>query len=635
MDVDAGKRYRAMTGTAATRAVAATVLATSLALVAGVAASAEPPPLDPIVITASRVAEGAGESLASVSVIERDEIERRQATSLPDLLQGLPGVVLRSNGGLGHNTNLYLRGTNPDHVLLLYDGFTLGSASSGFLPWQSLPLGQVDRVEVVRGPRSSLYGSSAIGGVVQLFGARGGGPLSPQFDLGIGSDDLVDYRVGVAGDLPHSDGDAWIDANVGFRQTEGFDVCTGPAGCGVDEPDRDGYRGVSGSLRAGWDLSDRLSLDATLLRAENRLDYDGSRFAGNERETVIQVVGVTATARPTADWTATVRAGRTWDLSTISFDGVRTDRFDTRRDQFSWQNDIALAADRTLTLGVDAVRDHLDASDDYAVTERDNIGVFGQFLGSVGAHELQLALRHDDNEQFGGETTGSIGWGYAITNDLRVTAGYGTAFKAPTFNDLYGPVIPFFSSGGDPDLQPESSRTVEVGLAGRHAHGGWSLNVFQTDIDDLIAYEGFPLTPGNIEQARIRGVEFSADARFDAWRLGAGLTLLDPRNESGGPNDGNLLQRRPEQNLRLDVDRDIGRLAVGATLFMSGRRYDDAANTERLGGYGLVDLRASYPLSDSVELQGRITNLFDKDYETATGFVQPGRSVLVTLRYRP
>jgi vitamin B12 transporter len=605
-----------------------------LPLVAGAlplpaAATAVGLPLDPIVITASRTAEGVADSLASVSVIEREEIERRQATSLPDLLQGLPGVVLRSNGGLGHNTNLYLRGTNPDHVLLLFDGFALGSASSGFLPWQSLPLGQIDRVEVVRGPRSSLYGSSAIGGVVQLFGGRGGGPLAPQFDLGIGSDALVDYRVGVAGDLPDRDGDAWIDANLGFRRTDGFDVSRG------DQPDRDGYRGVSGSLRAGWDLSDRLTLDATLLRAENRLEFDGSRFAGNEKDSVIQVVGVTATARPTADWTATVRAGRTWDLSTIYFEGDRINRFDTRRDQFSWQNDIALSPDRTLTLGVDAVRDSLDASDDYAVTERDNLGVFGQFLGDVGGHALQLALRHDDNEQFGGETTGSIGWGYEIADGLRLTAGYGTAFKAPTFNDLYGPAIPFFSNGGDPDLQPESSRSFEVGLAGRHGRGGWSLNAFQTDIDNLIAYEGFPLTPGNIQEARIRGVEFSADARFDDWRFDADLTLLDPRNQSAGANNGKLLQRRPEQTLRVDVGRRIGQLEVGTTLFVSGRRFDNAANTERLAGYGLVDLRAAYPLSPTLELQGRIANLFDRDYETAAGFAQPGRTFVVTLRYRP
>lgn len=590
--------------------------------------------LGPILITAGRVAETPADSLASVTVIEREEIERRQAISIPDLLKGLPGVGLSSNGGLGHNTNLYLRGTNPDHVLLLYDGFALGSASSGFLPWQSLPLGQVDRVEVVRGPRSSLYGSSAIGGVVQLFGGRGSGPLTQQFDLGRGSDDLVEARAGMSGDLPNSNGDAWINANLGYRRTDGFDVCTDLAGCRVDEPDRDGYRNVSGSLRAGWDLSERLTLDVSLLRAEGELDYDGSAFAGNEKDSMIQIAGVTATVRPTPDWTATVRAGSSWDESTISFNGVETDRFDTRRDQFSWQNDIALAAGQTLTLGVDAIRDNLDATDTYAVTERDNLGVFGQLLGDIGGHALQISLRYDDNEQFGGETTGSVGWGYAIADGLRMTAGYGTAFRAPSFNELYGPVIPFFSSGGDPDLEPETSRSIEVGLAGRHARGDWSLNAFQTDIDDLIAFDGFPLTPRNIEEARIRGIEFSVDARLDAWLLGADLTLLDPRNESKGANNGNLLQRRAEQTLRLDADRRIGALSVGGSLFMSGRSFDDAANTERLDDFTLVDMRAAYLLSASLELQGRVANLFDEDYQTATGFAQPGRTFLVTLRYR-
>jgi vitamin B12 transporter len=583
-------------------------------------------------ITAGRVAETPSESLASVTVIERDEIERRQAVSLPDLLKGLPGVELSSNGGLGQNTRLYLRGTNPDHVLLLYDGFALGSARNSFLPWQSLPLGQVDRVEVVRGPRSSLYGSSAIGGVVQLFGGRGGGPLAPQFDLGIGSDDLVDARVGISGDLPETDGDAWIDANFGFRRTEGFDVCVDPFPCRADEPDRDGYRGFSGSLRAGWKLSDQLALDATLLRAESSLDFDGSPFGGNERDSVIQIAGLTATVRPTPEWTATVRAGSSWDDSTIFFNGAQIDRFDSRRDQFSWQNDFALTADRTLTLGVDGVQDSLDASVDYAVTERDNIGVFGQFLGDIGRHALQLSLRHDDNEQFGGETTGSIGWGYAITDGLRITAGFGTAFKAPTFNNLYFPP-PF--GPGNPDLEPEQSRSAELGLSGDYPWGVWAVNAFQTDIDDLIVYPDFFSPPDNIEQARIRGLEFSADTRLEAWQLGVDLTLLDPRNESAGANNGKLLQRRAEQTLRLDADRRIGALAVGGSLFWSGRRFDDAENTDRLDAYTLVDLRAGYPLSTSLELQGRIANLFDEDYQTAAGFAQPGRTFLVTLRYRP
>ncbi|MBK1703928.1 TonB-dependent vitamin B12 receptor [Halochromatium glycolicum] len=589
--------------------------------------------LDPIVITAARTAQTADEALASVTVVDRAEMDRRQSHTMTDVMRGLPGVDISTNGGLGHNTNIYLRGARPDHTLLLIDGVRIGSASSGFLPWASIPLGLVERVEVVRGPSSSLYGSEAIGGVVQVFTRSGEvGPLRPRLLIGAGSDNRINTQFGVSGGTDTDFGTGWFDAGLGFEQTQGFNVCDGTpdgGGCGVYEFDDDGYRNGNGSLRAGWAFSDRLEIDLNFLRSEGDLEYDGSAFYGNEKRQVLQVLGTRLTAKPLDPWTLTLSAGRSWDDSEIFANGEFINRLDNRRDQLSWQNDIAFAPGQLATIGIDYLRDELSTPTDYDETSRETTGVFGQYLGRLLGQDLQLSLRHDDNEQYGGKTTGDARWGIALENGLRLTAAYGTAFKAPTFNDLYYPGF------GNPDLEPETSWSAELGLSGRHVWGEWALNAYQTEVDELIAFDAATYSPMNIDQARIRGLELWATADLSGWLLDGNLTLLDPRNDSEGPNDGNLLPRRAQQTVRLDADRRFGQIDVGATVFVSGRRFDDDENAVRLDGYSLVDLRAAYAFSDALRIEGRIENLFDEDYETAAYFNQPGRTLFLALRYEP
>ncbi len=581
--------------------------------------------LDPVIVTASRTARTADETLASVSVITRADIERRQAQSVPELLAGLPGVAISNNGGMGKTSAVFLRGSEAGHVLVLIDGVKVGSATLGTTSFEQLPLDQIERIEIVRGPRSSLYGSEAIGGVIQIFTRKGGGALTPNFSIGAGSHGTGQFSAGVSGGGAND----WYSVNLSGIDTDGFNACNGQpgvAGCFTSEPDKDGYRNLAGSARAGMRLDNGAEVDVHWLRSNSATQFDGGFV--NESKTAQQTLGGSLRFSPLAAWRVALLAGTSLDESDSFKNGAWKSRFDTRRDTLSWQNDLALDANQLVTLGLDYQNDSIASDTAYAATRRDNRGLFAQYQGDFGAHSLQFSVRGDDNRQFGGHNTGAAAWGVKLGGGMRLTASYGSAFKAPTFNDLYYPGY------GTADLKPESSRSAELGLSGS-GKLNWALNAYRTEVDDLIAYDASRYAPGNVASALIRGLEGSIGMRLADWQANAHATLLDPENRSPGANFGKNLTRRPEQSLRLDLDRDLGRYRVGATLLAAGARYDDLANTRRLGGYATLDLRADYKLAKDWLVQAKAANLFDRDYETAAFYNQPRRSLFVTLRYQP
>lgn len=590
-------------------------------------AAEAPLALDDQLITATRTEQRAGQSLASVSVLDREDIERSQAQSVPDLLRRLPGISLSSNGGPGKATSLYLRGSESDHVLVLIDGIKAGSVSSGGASFQDLPVELVERIEVVRGPRSSLYGSEAIGGVIQIFTRKGAEQgLSPWAYAGAGSQSTYEGSAGVAA----GDGRGWFTLGVSSLDTDGIDAKAN--GASGHEPDRDGYRNLSGSLRGGYRFDNGLELDGSLLQVDSHNDYDSvnSRrtkgFDANN-DGVQRVIGGRARFAPLEPWRVTLAAGRSEDKSDAYQDGAFYSRFDSRRDSASWQNDLELAPGHTLTLGYDWQQDELSSSVDYAVTSRDNRGTFAQYLGNAGRHDWQLSLRHDDNQQFGSRNTGNAAWGYALSEAVRAFVSYGTAFKAPTFNELYYPDY------GNPDLDAETSRSLELGVAGQHGWGHWGVNLYRTVVDDLIAYDSARRAPDNIDQARIRGVELQLGSQWRDWVWNANASLLDPESRASGSR-GNDLPRRARQLFNFDLDRRFDALSLGASLHAEGRRYDDLANNNRLAGFATLDLRGEYQLSPEWRLQARLSNLLDADYQTTLGYEQPGRAVLFGVRYQ-
>lgn len=590
---------------------------------------------DPVVVTATRVEQPVTEVLAPVTVITRAEIVRLQPLTVRDLLAGLPGIVLANSGGIGQQTSLFMRGTGSAHTLVLIDGVRIGAVGAGIAQLAQIPVDQIERIEIVRGPRSSVYGADAIGGVIQIFTRHGspGEGVTPSFHISGGSNNTWNSHVGLSGGSERG----WFNVSLGAEYTHGINSCrlgagTVFAGCFANEPDDDGYRAYSAVLNGGWRWDSGAQLTGNFLRTTSFVEYDGSFY--NYSRHAQQVMGVSLEVPATESWTMTFNAGRSQDKATNYHDGAYVDYRDSTRDQLSWLNTIELAAGQTLVVGVDYGKQSIDSTTDYAVIDSENTGVFAQYLGHFGASELQLSLRRDDNQQFGGHNTGAIAWGYHFGNDLTFSVSYATAFHAPTFNDLYWPAFPGFPPPSNPHLQPEESENIEVDLGARHQGWYWQLSAYRNQIDNLIVLDS-DFTPGNLSSAEIRGFEAAAGGRLGKWVWAGYLTLQSPENADGGPHDGNLLPRRFERSARIDLDRRFGEFSVGTTVKGFSERYDDLANSHRLGGYALVDLRASWQFATHWKAQVSVDNVFDRQYETVYYYNQPGRTGMLTLRYTP
>ncbi|MBB3827026.1 TonB-dependent vitamin B12 receptor [Xanthomonas arboricola] len=614
-----------------TRAVLAVGLSLCVAHLAQAEAAVD---LDEVVVTASRTAQTQDQTLAPVTVIDRAQIERRQVNSLQDLLRGEAGVSLANNGGPGKPASLFLRGTESDQVVVLIDGVRIGSATSGGAALQDLPIEQIERIEIVRGPFSSLYGSEALGGVIQIFTRRPQGSFVPTLSVAAGSNNARRYGAGLAGRSEGDLGEAggWYSVNAVHDETDGINAYLDTSSSAYD-PDRDGYRNDSLSVQGGWRFNRQWDADVHALRAQSRNDYDGSVFGGNLSKGVQQAVGGRVRYAPTDALKFTASVGGSSDFSDAYYDGAYVSTYDTRRKQGSLQADITTAPG-LLTVGFDWQRDAIASSDNYDADSRIDRAAFAQWQQSFGAQSVQASLRRNDNSQFGGKTTGSLLWGWDVAEHLRLTASYGTAFKAPTFNELYYPDF------GNPLLGPETSSSAELGLRGRYDWGTWTLSAFQTRISDLIAYDASLVDaahpfgqPNNIDKARIRGAEAGYETALAGWTLRSALTWLSPQAD-GEVGHGNWLPRRARQSGRIDADRTVGAFGVGASLFGSGKRFDDLANTERLAGYGLLDLRMSYAINTDWKVQLTANNVFDRRYETARWYAQPGRNYLLTFRYQ-
>jgi vitamin B12 transporter len=576
-----------------------------------------------VVVTATRMPARASELLNDVTVLRRDDIEASNAATLPELLALQPGVQFTTNGGAGKTTGLFLRGAQTRHSVVLIDGMRINSATSGEAAIQHIPLSQIERIEIVRGPVSSLYGSEAIGGVVQIFTKHGDGPLVGDIQASYGTRETADIIAGLSG----STSVLHYALTAGHFETDGISSISNQASSRYNK-DEDGYRQENAAGRLGVQFAPGHELAANVFYSDGVSRYDSGPSNFDTRTThTLQGVGVESRNRIAATWTSTVRIAESMDDSTNFSSASFRSVFKTEQTQATWQNDFRTPVGDLLA-GVERLKQRVAGTTAFVVDNREVDSVLLGYQGRLDAHRLQLSARRDDNSQFGAKTTGMAYYGYQITSTLRASVGAGTSYSAPTFNDLYYP-LDSWGYVGNPNLLPETARNKEAALHYEEFGQRVSATLFRNNVRNLISWSGLT-SPVNIGQAQLTGLTLSADANYSGWRPRVVLDLLDAEDEATGL----MLPRRAKKHLALALAKDIGNWTANGEIVASSYRYENPANTTRLDGYAVVNAGLDYRASADTTLFARAVNIFDKKYELAADYATTRAGVFVGVRQR-
>lgn len=579
--------------------------------------------LPEMVVTATRSEVAKNQLAAAVTVYTRKDIERLQVKTFPELLRGTTGIDMTQQGGDGKTTSVFMRGTNSDHVLILIDGIKVGSATLGTTPFEFVPIDQIERVEIIRGPQSSLYGSEAIGGVIQIFTRKGGQSEKPSvtLDAGGGTYDTMRTAGTVSGKWKNS----WYTVGASHFNTQGFDAREPvPGFFGVDQPDDDGYYNTAVNARIGHRFDNNAEIDASFLRSQGRTEYDGT--FQDKTNFINQVAAFSGSMDVLDNWRSTLRLGQSFDDNdNFAPGGSFSSRFDTQRWNATWLNQFDLSDDHQLILGSDYRLDEVSSlPTSFEEDSRYDVGVFGELHSRIlDNHFINASLRWDENEAFGDYVTGNIGWRYNSELGISPFASFGNAFKSPTFNQLY---FPFF---GNPDLEPEESTSFEVGLAGDHQWLQWEIRAYHTNIDNLIVFLPPDFKAVNVNKAQIDGIEAEISTQVLGWNGKLGMNLLNPQDRETNFR----LARRYQESLSFDLSRAFGPVDVGVNVLAQGDRYDDPQNTIRVAGYVTVDLRAAYHVNKNWMLSAKLNNLLDKQYQLVDTYNTADRNFFVSIHY--
>lgn len=592
----------------------ATALSSQVALAEQITQTAD----ENIIVTASRYERSVDEVLASVAVIDRSDIEKIQPLSVADLLQTVAGVDIAKQGGQGQETSSFTRGTNSSHTLILVDGVRVGSATLGGTSLANIPTEQIERIEVVKGPRASLYGSDAIGGVVQIFTRQlSGGEYGASVELGSDSFKKASVYAGIS----HGNGSTTFSLSA--EENDGYDVYA------AAEADEDGYDRVNVAVKGEQKLNENWQLGWVGRYDDGGTEFDDT-FGGeyiNEQEFTNHVIQGTLDYSSDA-WQHNFLLSQSRD-SSVSFGTnlpkADADKFETRRHQFSYVGNYQVNNQLSVIMGGDFYRDEITTKTAYAEDERDVIAGFIGGLYEHGALITEATVRYDDVENIDSESTYNLSSGYHLTDTVFAGFNLGTGFKAPSFNDLYYPW------GGNPDLVSETSDSIEFLVKADLFGYKTEVSVYQTDIEDLIEWapledNPFVWMPQNVDDAEIDGAEISIEKAVDNFSTNFFYSYVDAKDA----NTNERLSRRARHTANLAMSYTLNDWAFAANYGHHGSRYDGGVKLEN---YNLVDLSVNYQINSDWQVQVKANNVFDEDYQNVNNYVAPGAEYFIKLTY--
>lgn len=595
------------------------------------------PQLRETVVTASRVATPVTDVIADVSIIDRQTLERAGQSSLRDILAQQPGVQMVSNGSYRSSTGVFLRGASSSQTIVLIDGVRVGSATLGTASFENFPLARIERIEILRGAASALYGPDAVGGVIQIFTREPTDALELSANLGFGTDGQRQAGASLRG----SAGAIGYSLGVSREKAKGISVIVDPASSSFN-PDKDGFTSTSVDAKLTAKLNRDHGLTLSLLHSDSEYQFDGLPFPNPSGLTKLtsdarakpQLNNATVKwdAQWLPQWKSTLTAGTSEEESVSEYyrisDGAfgGSSKFNTKRRQLTWQNDITLDKD-VLSLMLENRSEAVDSSTNYTVKERDVRSALVSYAFNRARWNALAVIRNDNNSQFGSFSNWALSGGYRLTGSLRAVASVGTSFQAPTFNQLY------FPGFGNPALLPQRNRATELGLKYQQGNLALGAVAYHNDI------QGFIIPSTNVQSslAVLRGVTLSADVQAGATSYSVSYDYADPRSYSTVPASNDLRLVRVAQNvLNARVSHRLGDVSVFGELKLSSDREDNNrtfTGRETLHGYSLLNVGMNWKVQKNVSLLARINNLTDAQYMLANGFSVPGRNLFASVSW--
>lgn len=612
-----------MSGNVRTRAVLALIAFPSVVF------SQAAPEDDAVVVTASRTEQRLRDAIPHTTLITRKDIRDSQATDLPSLLRREAGFEFTQNGGVGSTSGLFMRGGRSAHTLVLIDGVRMEDASFGTTAIQHVMLDEVERVEIVRGNVSSLYGSGAIGGVIQVFTRRSRGAPAPYGEAGFGSRGASKFSGGYGGQA----GDTRFNVSGSRLDSRGFSSANSQLAPNAN-PDPNGYRNESISANVLQRISAAHEVGASLYRSRGRLDYDNAFGTPTQTNTSAQDLGTTQVywdAQLLDRWKSRIMAAEGTDYRTDLRNNAFNNSSNTRSRQLVWDNQLRLAPAHELTIGLENLKqEHKNSGLAPQQRARSASVARAGYLGRLGDHSLQINARREKYSDFGTSDTYFAGYGYDVNDNWRLTASTSTAFRAPTMQDLFG-------FGGDPALKPERARTKELGVQWAAGTDRVRVVMFETSYQNAITFDNATSTIRNARKASVNGVESSYGGQFAGFDLRAALTVQDAtEQEPGGQALGAI--RRAKRYGSLAAHRSVGKLRAGGEVLSTGPRPDTHIITgARLedASYTVLNLTARYEIDKHVFIAAKLENALNEKYELVHGFNTAARGIFVSVGWQP